>query len=140
MNGLQAIQANNGWQISFLGISIVFTGLILLSLAIGQIHKVLALWENRGKITGRVRRSDPLPAPKPVALTEKEKMLARQFRVLVRTLDDPFSLPRLLSLAEVSGIHQPHTTLSLLLDSGIITPDSAGFFVWNRDRYSQLAS
>ena len=41
MYGLHAISANNGWAITFVGISIVFTGLVFLALMISQIHKIL---------------------------------------------------------------------------------------------------
>lgn len=140
MYGLQAITASNGWEISFLGISIVFTGLILLSLAIGQIHKILALWDNRNNLRIFSRQEPSPEAPTPVTLTENQKISARQFRILVRTQDDPFSLPRLLALAETSGLDKPHTNLCALLESGIITADSKGFFVWNRDRFTQLTS
>ena len=47
MYGLEAIAQHNGWVQSILGISIVFSGLVLLSFAVSQIHKILDLWDNR---------------------------------------------------------------------------------------------
>jgi hypothetical protein len=43
--GLEAINTNNGWAISTVGITIVFSGLVMLSLVIAQLHRALALWE-----------------------------------------------------------------------------------------------
>jgi len=36
--GIEAINANNGWAISAVGITIVFSGLVLLSFVIAQLH------------------------------------------------------------------------------------------------------
>ena len=49
MTGLEAISAHNGWNIAIVGISIVFTGLTVLSLTIAQLHKILSFLENGGK-------------------------------------------------------------------------------------------
>lgn len=49
--GLDAINAYNGWAISVVGVTIVFTGLVVLSMAIAQIHKLLNLWENRKELS-----------------------------------------------------------------------------------------
>ena len=43
--GLDAISASNGWAISVVGISIVFTGLVSLSAVISQLHKLVDLFE-----------------------------------------------------------------------------------------------
>ena len=53
MYGLDAIAANNGWAISGVGISIVFSGLCVLSFVISQLHKVLNLWESITKKGGK---------------------------------------------------------------------------------------
>ena len=45
MYGLEAINANNGWAISVVGVTIVFTGLVMLSFVIAQLHKVLGIVE-----------------------------------------------------------------------------------------------
>ncbi|MCF6246649.1 MAG: hypothetical protein L3J69_04730 [Desulfobacula sp.] len=50
MYGIEAINANNGWAISIVGITIVFSGLVTLSSVISQLHKVLAIWEDPSKI------------------------------------------------------------------------------------------
>ena len=49
MFGIDNITNNNGWAMAVVGATTVFLGLIILSFAISQIHKILELWENRGK-------------------------------------------------------------------------------------------
>ena len=44
--GLEAINANNEWAISTVGITIVFSGLVMLSQVIAQLRSALALWED----------------------------------------------------------------------------------------------
>ncbi len=139
MYGIEAISTNNGWAISVVGISIVFTGLVLLSMAIAQLHKILDLWENRRNITFSIKKTSPKESLfKP--LSEKEKESARQFRMLVRTMDENFSLPRLLRLAEISGLERPHAGLARLVKYEIIIPDHTGYFIWDRDKFLKLLS
>lgn len=144
MYGLNAIEAHNGWAISVVGITIVFTGLMLLSIAISQIHKLLDLWERRDQLDlfGKKKKSlsETEPQKPPVVLTPVQKESARQFRLLAGTLDDPFSLPRLLKMAEVSGVALPHTTLARLLKADIIIADGNGFHTWNTDTFNTLMS
>ncbi len=45
--GLDNIALYHGWSQAFLGITIVMIGLIILSIAISQIHKLVAFWERR---------------------------------------------------------------------------------------------
>ena len=139
MYGLEAIRVGNGWEIAIVGISIVFTGLAFLSIFIGQIHKFLALWENRSEIQLFKKKNNK----KDVAiinLTENQKIVAKQFSLLVKTLDAPFSLPRLLVLAEASGVKSPHSNLCLLINSGTIFPDNEGFHLWNREKFKKLVA
>ena len=47
--GLEAINAHNGWAISVVGVTIVFTGLVSLSVLISQLHKLVSLYNNPEK-------------------------------------------------------------------------------------------
>jgi len=134
--GLEAIEANNGWAISAVGISIVFTGLVLLSLSISRIHKLLEIWENRDNISLFKKKNPQSEAPTPRFLTERERESADQFYLLIKTMDDHFSLPRLLYLAEISGIERPHSNLSRLLKTKIIKPDLDGFYLFDKDMHN----
>ncbi|MGD8242291.1 MAG: OadG family protein, partial [Desulfobacterales bacterium] len=55
--GFANIAAHNGWSMAILGAGIVMTGLIILSLAISQIHKLVELWNRRQA------KAAPPPAP-----------------------------------------------------------------------------
>ena len=46
MYGLDAISAHNGWAMAVVGATIIFSGLIVLSLAISQLTNLLKLWDN----------------------------------------------------------------------------------------------
>ncbi|MEJ2270181.1 MAG: hypothetical protein P8Y04_10475, partial [Desulfobulbaceae bacterium] len=56
MIGLQAISANNGWSMAFVGALIVMCGLASLSFIISQLHKIIGLFEKIARIQG-----DPQP-------------------------------------------------------------------------------
>lgn len=120
-----------------MGVSIVFIGLILLSLCISQLHKVIDFWENIGKD----KDPQPLPYLTPSAessvfqtpVTDEDFESIRQYKVLVDRLDQPFSLPDLLKFAERVGLHNPHSTINYLLEKKIIVPDKDGYFIWTRE-------
>jgi Na+-transporting methylmalonyl-CoA/oxaloacetate decarboxylase gamma subunit len=136
--GLEAIQANNGWAISVVGVSIVFTGLVLLSLVISQLYKVLNLWENPGKLNvfkkKKIQESTPVNVQ---VLTAAQKESARQFKLLSSILEDDFSLPRLLKLAVTSGIENPYNSLSHLVKNQLIVPNGDGYYHWNQEMSEQ---
>lgn len=140
MYGLEAIAMNNGWAISVVGVSIVFTGLMLLSLSISRIYKVLDLWDNRNDIRIFRKKPEERSEPVPLPFTEKNKASAHQFRLLIKTMDDPFSLQRLLHLAQISGIERPHSSLCHLIKARIIEPDHQGNYFFNREAFNRFAS
>ncbi|THB81081.1 MAG: hypothetical protein D3926_03910 [Desulfobacteraceae bacterium] len=146
MYGLEAIQAHNGWAVAVVGITIVFTGLVVLSLIISQLHKVLDFISNPNKFEV-FRPANVEPADKkdePVeevpSFTGAQMETARQYRMLARTLEDEFLLPKLLNLAVISGVDKPHANLGLLVRAGVITPDGQGFFQWNQDAFDRIIS
>lgn len=120
-----------------MGVSVVFTGLILLSLCISQLHKMIDFWENIGK------DKDPQPQQyltPPVEssvfqsfVPDEDSESIRQYKILVDRLDQPFSLPDLLKFAERVGLHNPHSTINYLLEKKIIIPDKDGYFIWTRE-------
>jgi hypothetical protein len=134
--GLEAINANNGWAISALGISIVFTGLTLLSLSISQIHKILDFWENRSDFFDRIksaRKNEKKTCP-PLSTEFRSLDMAKtvmEYKLLTDRTGVPFSLPRVLKMAKKSGLHRPHSSINELLKAGLILPDGDGFFYWN---------
>ena len=70
MYGIQAINAHNGWSMAIAGALIVMSGLSILSLIISQLHKGLALMENRHK-AGDID-APALPEPTPVAAADHD--------------------------------------------------------------------
>jgi len=134
--GLEAINANNGWAISALGISIVFTGLTLLSLSISQIHKILDFWENRSDFFDRIKsaRKNGKKTCPPLSTEFRSLDMAKtvmEYKLLTDRTGVPFSLPRVLKMAKKSGLHRPHSSINELLKAGLILPDGDGFFYWN---------
>ncbi len=139
MTGLEAISASNGWAISALGISIVFTGLTLLSITIAQLHKFLDMWEKRAeyydrfkeKFIKKTKEQDQLESCTvlPFDVTES----ARNFKMLVDHIGEPFPLPKLLRFAKKCGLAHPHSSLNALILSGAIKPDDEGYYYWNKN-------
>lgn len=136
MLGFEAITNNNGWQYALLGISIVFSGLVILSFVISQLHKLLGVWDNRASILETLksrRKAAPSPAetgtrevPNSGSLTEARL----QYRMLVDRIGEPFALPKLLKQAENRGLYRPHATINDLLQAGNIVPDETGYYIW----------
>jgi hypothetical protein len=132
--GLENISAHNGWAISLVGVTIVFTGLMLLSLTIAQLHKILNIWENKDKyINNKNHKTLTSPAatvaPKPF-MPFKDLETIRQYKLIVDRLEQPFSLPRLLDLAIKVGLDRPHSTINTLIVKKIIVSDGKGYFIW----------
>ena len=143
--GLEAINAHNGWAISVVGVTIVFTGLVALSVLISQLHKLVSLYDNPGRITKlfalKSKSAAKTATPKKhLVLTEAQKKICRQYNLLAQTMDDVISLPKLLRMAELSGLKDPHVNISFLLKSGILCADDQGYFRWDEDRFIRAVS
>lgn len=143
--GLEAINAHNGWAISVVGVTIVFTGLVSLSVLISQLHKLVTLYNNPGRIKKlfalKPKSAAKAGTPKKhLVLTEAQKQICRQYNLLAQTMDDVISLPKLLRMAELSGLKDPHANISFLLKSGILCADEQGYFRWDEDRFIRAVS
>lgn len=145
MYGIAAINAHNGWSIALIGATIVFLGLVFLSLAISRLHRILDMLENRDmyyrRIKQRWRPEQKEPAagagqPSDVDLRE----LVSQYDMLTRAMDEPFSLPRLLSLAEKRGLAHPHSSVNALVQSGVMEADGTGSYRWNHEIHDKILS
>lgn len=136
MLGFEGISNNNGWQYALVGICIVFSGLVILSFVISQLHKLLGLWENRESIVAamKARRKSERPTvaaeTRPVEYSSTLAEAELQYRMLVDRIGEPFALPKMLKQAEKSGLYRPHATINDLLQAGIIVPDETGYYVW----------
>ena len=146
MYGLEAINANNGWAIAVVGVTIVFSGLVGLSFVISQLHKILDLWENPSKIkavfTAKQKEVsseefEEKQVPDEISFTQTQKEVIKQFALLVRTMENHFSLPRLLHLAILGDLKDPYSNLNKLLNIKILIPDGSGFFTWNQELFDK---
>lgn len=137
MFGLKAISIHNGWTMAALGISIVFTGLLLLSIAVSQLHKVLKLWDTRKKKYERIKAFWKRNAQK--GTIESDLKFARalnessvQYKILIERLGEPFTIPKLIEFSENCGLGHPSDTIEKLLKAEIIIPDGGGYYILNQ--------
>ena len=140
MVGLEAISAHNGWAMSVLGISIVFTGLLLLSFAVSQIHKALGFWDNCCQRIKKLRQGkNKQNAVTPdLTLPDDVKESARQFKLLIELTGEPFLLSKLLDFSEKCGLLHTHSSVNNLLKAKLIIPDGMGYFLWNHEIESNI--
>lgn len=130
--GFANIAANHGWSQTFLGISIVMIGLVVLALAISQIHKLVAFWERR-----------QTPAQAAAAQPHDNKALSDDqcpadlhavlalYRPLTESLGAPFQLKDLYQRATECKLPHPHITIRCLREDGHLIALGEGFFNWN---------
>jgi hypothetical protein len=136
--GLKAITAHNGWAMALAGALIVFSGLVVLSFVISQLHKVLMFFEKKPVDV----QQDPeipdvgpledklgflLPKPFPADINE----IVRLYKPLVEEMGDPFYLSKLYEILRKNDFPHPHITLTALRESKILIPDGDGVFTWN---------
>ncbi len=135
--GIANIAANNGWAMAFLGASIVMTGLIILSLAISQIHKLVDFWEKRKKKEAEAAVAAPAAivaeepaqvemAACPINLDE----LVALYQPLSEPLGSPFELKDLYRLAGESNLPHPHITIRCFREAGLLMMAEEGLFIW----------
>ena len=141
MYGLEAIAANNGWAISVVGV-------------FHRLHRPCAplpvhfpgyinSWTSgtTGTISDFSKKTPPdTTEPLHPPFTEREKGSARQFHLLIKTMDDHFSLQRLLHLAEISGLERPHSSLTRLIKTKIIKPDLHGLYLFDNEAFNRFVS
>ncbi len=134
--GIANIAANNGWSMAFLGAGIVMTGLIILSLAISQIHKLVAFWEKRKqKQTAPPVAAEPPEAESPepadvAACPANLGELTALYRALTEPLGSPFELKDLYRVAGESDLPHPHITIRCFREAGHLAMAEEGLFVW----------
>ncbi len=146
MYGLSAIGAANGWSMAILGISIVFAGLITLSILISQLHKVLDFWENWEWINGKSDRNTDRNTPGTAAENSDVQLCSHPYfcpteideltavwEPLVNRLDTPFYLADLYELARKHNFPHPHLSINRLRSANILVPIGDRLFEWNTE-------
>ncbi len=135
MSGLEAISAHNGWMMAVFGGSIVFSGLVILSIAITFFPKILALLDKNdatapvkkkpanGKPAVSTTLSDYCPSDMPAVV--------RAYKPLIDQLEASFELTELYALARKHQLPHPHLTIKCFREAGILNPQGEGRFNWN---------
>ena len=132
MYGFEAISTHNGWAMAITGATIVFSGLVVLSALISQLHKLANFLDQRQKATATA--GIPLATPEDVAPNEASRFDAdadiAPFRAASATLTEPFSLADLHQTARKMDLPHPHLTIQALRHSGELVSDEDGLFHW----------
>ena len=141
MFGIDNITNNNGWAMAVVGATTVFLGLVVLSFVISQIHKILELWENRGKkLNGNKKQAQLDNLPKPVPPPDKAKYLPTPseltsiYRPLVEQLKEPFQLIQLFEKTKEMNLPHPHLSIKSLQEADILVAQGDGTFIWNKQK------
>jgi hypothetical protein len=140
MFGIDNITNNNGWAMAVVGATTVFVGLIVLSFVISQIHRILDLWENRGKkVNGKKEAAAPAGEKKvaPPAVKEESRLptiseLTSIYRPLVEQLAEPFPLVQLYEKTKEMNLPHAHLSIKSLQEADILVAQGDGTFTWNK--------
>ncbi len=130
--GVANIGAHNGWAMAFLGICIVFSGLVLLSIVISQLHKILLYLDKK---SDQKENSDSDDPGKPIILPDVFPDDINEIKALYRPLFDklgtPFQLSDLYRMTEKNSYPHPHLTISLFRQEGVLIASGNGEFYVN---------
>jgi hypothetical protein len=138
--GFDNIASNSGWSQAFLGGTIVMIGLIVLSFAISQIHKLVDLWENRSRkveaapapaVSDNATTVDGITLNVPLQCPADISLTAALYMPIVVPLGPKFELKDLYRRAAEFDLPHPHLTIRCLREAGILMPVGEGFFRWN---------
>ena len=139
MYGLEAIEACNGWSMALVGASIVFTGLVVLSLAISQLKKVIAYIEDKQMakesaekqpaIESAIKESPSMPPDHPLEDLDQAVLL---YKPIFEKLGETFQLSDLYNLTQERNFPHPHLTIKLFRRAQILVPVGDGNFTLNQ--------
>ncbi|PIE66068.1 MAG: hypothetical protein CSA26_01915 [Desulfobacterales bacterium] len=129
MSGFEAITHYNGWAMATVGATIVISGLAFLSLIISQLHKIIALMENKPVPVVAIAEEEPVTKKSLAELcpTNIDATL-ELYRPLVEELEEQFQLVELYELAEKYHLEHPHLSIRCLRNGGKLVAQGDGFF------------
>jgi len=137
--GFDNITANNGWAMALVGATIVFSGLVVLSFVISQIHKILNLWEKRDEWFARPKQipladevqtaAGPVYKKRRLATVDE---LVSIYRPLVEQLKEPFELVQLYEISKQMDLPHPNLSINRLRDANILVGQGDGKFTWRK--------
>jgi len=137
--GFEAISMHNGWAMAMAGALIVFSGLVVLSTVISQLHKVLEFFEDRidrYKAKRAAVSSEGSPEPPEFKKENENSFLADLDRVINRyktasePLGETFALTELYRLARAIDAPHPHLTISYFKQHDYLIAHGDGIFSW----------
>ena len=121
------------------GATIVFSGLVVLSFVISQIHKLLKLWDDREKLIERFKKKAPAAVVEKVdapAYSERHlpsvDELVSAYEPLADQLEEFFNLSQLFEIAIKNDIPHPHLSIQRLQEAHILVAQGDGTFSWNK--------
>jgi hypothetical protein len=136
--GLENITNHNGWAIAAVGASIVFMGLVVLSLVISQIHRLLNLWEDRENVISRFKQQPAAVKPQEAAEMDygdqrlpSVEQLIEAYRPLIEKLKEPFKLSQVFEIAYKNDMPHPHLSIQRLQEADVLVAQGDGTFSWN---------
>ena len=139
MYGLEAISLHNGWAMAVAGALIVFSGLVILSTVISQLHNVLDFFENRidrykaksAKISSEGSSDQPESKPdrENRFLDDLDRVVDR-YKTASEPMGESFALTELYRLAREMDAPHPHLTISYLKQHNFLVPLGDGIFSW----------
>jgi len=135
--GLKAISTYNGWAMAIAGALIVFSGLVVLSSAISQLHKILLFLEKKYsgfRAINKIQEKDepekqPESALPKVFPTELDE-IAGLYQPLIEEIGETFFLSDLYKIAKKNNFPHPHITFTVFRDAKILIPYGDGVFSW----------
>jgi hypothetical protein len=131
--GLEAINAYNGWSIAVVGAGIVFTGLVALSIAISQLHKLLLLWDKRDKsfkLNGQ-DKEEQSDITSPEHFPRDINEVAEIYKPIFAKLEESFQLSELYKITQKYNFPHPHLTIKSFRQAQILMPVGNGSFRLN---------
>ena len=143
MYGFEAISTHNGWAMAITGALIVFSGLVVLSTVISQLHKVLNLFEGGlARLTDGRNLKEPQatsvqinkgakkePDAKPLFPDNIEEII-EDYKAASEPLGESFALTDLYRIAGEIDAPHPHLTISYLRQHQHLQPSGDGMFSW----------
>lgn len=123
---------------AFVGATIVFLGLVVLSFVISQIHKILNLWDKRDDWVARPKvekrtgeaQTGASPVYRERRLPNVDELVII-YRPLVERLKQPFDLVQLYELSNQMDLPHPNLSISRLREANILLAQGDGKFTWN---------
>ena len=141
MIGIENITNQNGWAMAAVGATIVFSGLVVLSFVISQIHKLLKLWDDREKLIERFKKKAPAAVAEKVdapAYSERHlpsvDELTGAYKPLVDQLEESFKISQLFEIANKNDMPHPHLSIQRLQEADILVAQGDGTFTWNQPK------